>query len=273
MDTDAMMPVFAMEAPVPARTIIRPAICAMAGAALMLSDKLEVYQDDRNIEGMKRSAPVLFTVPGQLYSCQRRPVEWWLQEIDRPFDHWSVLARIQWGEKEKDKHVYHFKGAPQQEVKFADLGLEADREYLVCEFWNQKFLGKFKGSFTAPAMDENTGMDVFAIREARPHPWLISTTRHLSQGGVSLLDERWEGDRKVLYGKSSLVIGDPYVMTVHLPEGFRLQGVEVGGEKVEFANQTETATVRIIPSATKTVEWRMTFAKLWKSRRPVLQGG
>ena len=33
---------------------------------------------------------------------------------------------------------------------------------------------------------------VFAIREARPHPWVLSTTRHISQGGVDLLDERWD---------------------------------------------------------------------------------
>ena len=171
-----------------------------------------------------------------------------------------MLARIQWGQKEKDRHVYHFKGAPPQEVKFADLGLPADREYLVCEFWDQQFLGKFKGSFTAPAMDQNTGMDVFAIREVRPHPWVISTTRHLSQGGVSLLDERWDGARHVLSGKSSVIVGDPYVMTVHLPNGFRLQRAEVGGEMVEIANQTKTAAVRIAPSATKTVEWKMTFA-------------
>jgi len=259
MDEDAMMPVFGAEAPAPARTIIRPAICAMAGGVLMVSDKVEVYQDDRNLEGMKRSAPVLFTVPGQLYDCGRRTVPWWLQEIDRPFDHWSVLARIQWGEKEKDKHVYHFKGAPQQEITFADLGLPADREYLVFEFWNQKYVGKFAGSFTAPAMDNNTGMDVFAIREARPHPWVLSTTRHISQGGVSLLDVKWDGGAKTLAGKSAVVIGDPYVMTVHLPQGYRLKTAEADGEKVEFANQKETATVRIVPSATRTVEWKVTF--------------
>jgi len=57
MDTDAEMAVFGLDSPVPARSIIRPAICTMAGGVLMLSDKLEVYQDDRNIEGMKRSAP------------------------------------------------------------------------------------------------------------------------------------------------------------------------------------------------------------------------
>lgn len=261
MDTDAMMPVFGSAAPVPARSIIRPAICAMAGGVLMLSDKVEVYRDDGNIEGMKRSAPVLFTVPGQLYSCERRPMPWWLQEIDRPFDHWSVLARIQWGEKEKDRHVYHFKGASQQEVRFADLGLEADREYVVCEFWNQKFLGKFKGSFTAPAMDENTGMDVFAIREARAHPWVVSTTRHISQGGVSLLDERWDTQHKVLSGRSAVVMDDPYVMTVHLPDGYRLQSAEADGADVEIVNRKETAAVRIVPSATKTVAWKITFSR------------
>ena len=261
MDQDAMMRVFARTEPVSVRTIVRPAICALAGGALMVSDKVEAYQDDGNLEGMKRSAPVLFTVPGQLYSCGRRQVPWWLQEIDRPFDHWSVLARFQWGEKKKDKHEWELHGEPKQEVRFADLGLEADREYLVFEFWSQKFLGKSKGSFTAPAMDDNTGMQVFAIREARPHPWVISTTRHLSQGGVSLLDERWDGHRNVLSGESSVVIDDPYVLTVHLPGSSRLENAEVGGEKVEFKNQKETATVRIVPSATRTVKWKLTFAQ------------
>ena len=261
MDADAMMPVFAMEEPVPARTIIRPAICAMAGGVLMVSDKVEAYRDDRNIEGMKRSAPVLFTVPGQLYSCGRRPVQWWLQEIDRPFDHWYVLARFQWGEREKDKHVYRFKGLPPQEVKFADLGLPAEREYLVFEFWTQKFLGKAKGSFTAPAMDQNTGMQVFAIREARAYPWIISTSRHISQGGVDLLDVRWNDHDKTLAGRSSVVKGDPYLITIYLPERFRFMAAEADGEKVEMEKAGHSVTVRMIPSETKTVNWRIAFVK------------
>ena len=57
------------------------------------------------------------------------------------------------------------------------------------------------------------------------------------------------------------MVDDPYVLTVHLPEGFRLESAAVGGEKVEIADQTETATIRIVPSATKTLEWKMTFAK------------
>tara|TARA_B100001964_G_scaffold150432_1_gene165580 strand:+ start:19 stop:726 length:708 start_codon:yes stop_codon:yes gene_type:complete len=233
----------------------------MSGGALMVSDKVEVYQDDGHIEGMKRSAPVLFTVPGQLYSCGRTQAPWWLQEIDRPFDHWSVLARFQWGEekREEKKRTWELKGVANEKVAFADLGLYDDREYLVFEFWSQKFLGKSRGSFIAPAMDDNTGMQVFAIREARPHPWVVSTTRHITQGGVSLLNETWDDRSNVLSGRSAVVIGDPYVMTIHLPDGFRLKSAEIGGEKAEISNREHTGTVRIVPTASRKLDWRIQF--------------
>lgn len=273
MDPDAMMPVFATEEDAPVGTIIRPALCSMAGGVLMVSDKVEVYKDDWNLEGMKRSAPVLFTVPGQLYDySRRRPQQysmphcggeapWWLLEIDRPFDHWSVLARFQWGKRKKQKHEWELQGEPEQEIKFADLGLPADREYLVFEFWTQKFLGKSKGSFTAPAQDTNNGLQVFAIREARAHPWIISTSRHISQGGVDLLDVKWDGRVNTLSGRSAVVTGDPYVMTIHLPDGYRLHTAEVSGEKVVTKALPHAATVRITPAASKTVGWRIRFTR------------
>jgi len=102
---------------------------------------------------------------------------------------------------------------------------------------------------------------VFAIREARSHPWVISTTRYLSQGGVSLLDERWDYDHKALFGKSKLVIDDPYVRTAHLANSFRLEAAEVDGAKIDIDNGREIATIRIVPSATKTLEWKMTFTQ------------
>lgn len=46
-----------------------------------------------------------------------------------------------------------------------------------------------------------------------------------------------------------------------LPQGFRLQSAQVSGEKVESANQPETATARIVPPATKTVAWNMVSAR------------
>lgn len=228
-------------------TIVRPAVVAMAGGMLLVSDKAEVYRNDAHLEGMKRSAPVFFTVPGQLYNGGGDGT-WWLQEINRPFDHWSVLARFDWkGE-----------GAQEQELMFADLGLDPEREYLVFEFWTQQFLGRTKGSFKAPTQQPGN-LQVFAIREAREHPWILSTTRHLSQGGVSLSEIKWDTAAKTLSGKSAVVAGDPYVLTVHVPDGFQLTEAVTDAEKVAVVNRKETAAVRIVPSASKIVNWTIKF--------------
>ena len=94
---------------------------------LLLCDKPDVYRDDRNIEGARRSSPIMFSVPGQLYNFDeskssalvRTPREsimagatpapgdanqfgavcpWWLNEFNIPgVGQWNVLHRINWG--------------------------------------------------------------------------------------------------------------------------------------------------------------------------------
>ena len=128
-------------------TIIRPALASIAGCMLMLSDKPEVYQDEKNLIGIRRSSPVLFSVPGQLYDFDasktdllkttersaitsgsgKSPIDgdqhgkvcpWWLNEFNLPFDHWNVLHRLNWSADE----------AGPQRVRFQDLGLDAETE-------------------------------------------------------------------------------------------------------------------------------------------------
>jgi len=261
MDENAKMPVFGLNEPAPVRTVVRPAICCVSGGVLMVSDKVEVYTDDVNIEGMKRSAPVLFTVPGQLYDPGHAAATWWLQEIERPFDRWAVLSRIQWAKKREKEWKFDLKGLPEQEIKFADLGLDPDREYAVFEFWTQKYLGKRRESFTAPAMDTNDGMDVFVLREVREHPWVLSTTRHLSQGAVSLRDVQWDAATNTLSGKIAVIEGDPYTLTLSVPAGFKLSGAEMEDEQADTKSEAEIAAIRIVPSITKTLTWKASFTR------------
>ena len=47
--------------------VIRPVMTSMAGAQMLLTDKLEFYRDGSRLEGARRSAPILFSLPGQLY--------------------------------------------------------------------------------------------------------------------------------------------------------------------------------------------------------------
>lgn len=73
------------------------------------------------------------------------------------------------------------------------------------------------------------------------------------------MDVKWNGRDKTLSGTSSIVKGDPYVMTIHLPEGFRLKAAEADGKKVETEDLNRAVAVRINPSETKTVNWELAF--------------
>ena len=57
-----------------------------------------------------------------------------------------------------------------------------------------------------------------------------------------------------------MVARDPYVLTIHLPQGYRLRSAQASGVKAEIAHQAETATIRIVPSASQVVEWKLNFS-------------
>ena len=257
-------------------TIIRPALASIAGCMLMLSDKPEVYQNEENLTGIRRSSPVLFSVPGQLYDFDARktdilkstartaitsgsgnsPIDgdqrgkvcpWWLNEFNLPFDHWNVLHRLNWSADE----------AGPQHVRFQDIGLDADKEYLVFEFWTDRFLGSFKGSFEASVIGA-MGLHSYAIREKSDRPQIVSTNRHLSQGAADLETLAWESDH-TLTGRSRVVVGDRYVLTLHLPDGCSIRSASFDGKPAEITRDGAIARVAFLPTETDSAGWSIQF--------------
>jgi hypothetical protein len=260
----------------PADTIIRPALASIAGCMLMLSDKPTVYRDEANLEGLRRAAPVLFSVPGQFYDfddsktgnlvhmqrkditagAQPSPIDanqfgpvcpWWLNEFDRPFECWNVLHRLNWSDHPADTTL----------LKFEDMGLDRGKTYLVYEFWSRKFLGAFRGSVELPTI-KPMGLDSFAIREQLDHPQIVSTSRHLSQGGVDLVTVEWKNN--ILAGRSRVVTGDTYQIAVHVSPDFHLLTATMAGQPAEMTREGELARVSFVPAMTGEIEWQMTFS-------------
>lgn len=259
----------------PADTILRPTLASLSGSMLMLSDRADVYRKDANLEGLKRAAPVLFTVPGQLYDFdpsksdnvialnradvvqggppspidadqEGRVCPWWMLEINRPFENWAVLGRMNWSANE----------FAAEQVKFSDIGLASEAEYLVYEYWTKQFLGVCKGAFLAPPLNPK-GTQIFAIREVKGNPQVLSTSRHISQGGHDLDFAQWDPRAFSLAGLSKVVGGDPYEITVYAPSGYKLKdsrpsGAVADGELVKLAIQ---------PEKTGEIRWEIYFSK------------
>jgi hypothetical protein len=256
-------------------TIIRPALASMAGAMILVSDKPDVYANDRNLEGMKRSSPVLFSVPGQLYDYDPRksdtlktmtghrqesggpqgPIDadqkgdgcqLWVQEIERPFERWMVVARFAWD-----------RALPAQTLSFSDLGL-APGNYVVYEFWGNRLIESSRDTFEAEALQEKT-LRVYAIRKLVNHPQVLSTNRHLSQGCPDLELVKWSPAQKTLSGKSNVIKSDPYEVRIHVPKGFTVASALVNGQAAKPTVSGKVLTLGYTPSKTETIKWQVAF--------------
>jgi hypothetical protein len=254
--------------------VMRPVLVSMAGAQMLLTDKVEFYEDGSRLEGARRAVPVLFSLPGQLYDFDPTKTDhlvgglrnatggtysgpldadqwgvecpWWLMDISRPFGRWSVLAHMSG------------KALPATTVHFADLGLREDRKYLVYEFWSKQFLGAFRGSFPVAAQAPK-GTRVFAIREEEDRPQIVSTNRHITQGGVDLVEVRWVAGERRLSGESEVVARDRYAITVRVPAGFVLESAVMGGAAAKVEGNGEIMTVAVVPEKTGRIAWELKF--------------
>jgi len=262
-------------------TILRPALASIAGAMLMLSDKPEVYENDQNLIGLRRSSPVLFSVPGQLYDFDERKTDWlkkhkrteiktgkfpssmdgdqfgkvcsfWLNEFNKNNENWNVLHRINWpqGKKEKLKPTT---------VKFTDLGLDASKEYIVFEFWKEKLLGVMKDEIHLGEL-EYQGLESLAIREKLERPQLISTNRHLSQGAAEIEMIRWEENH--LKGRSHVIVDDEYVITLYVPNNYKFHSATVNGVSAKIIRKGHLLRIAYLPLETSSLSWDISFTKI-----------
>jgi hypothetical protein len=245
-------------------------VTSLTGSILLLTDKPELYRTAA-AEPALRAAPVLWTVPGQIFDVDpsrsgeigrvgaevsgsgprvfdaslRPTCDLFLLEIERPFEGWSVLGRT---------------GESVREIKFADLGLDAAKEYYVFEFWSKHLLGSFSGSFAPGPLDPQFRCQALAIRERSPHPQVLATSRHVTCGGTDLAELRWRDG--TLSGTSRVVAGDPYEIYFTEPEGYRMVSFESPGTAVGEAERTGVVLkIGWLPSASGPVAWLARFEK------------
>ncbi len=180
-------------------------LVGLTGTLLTFSDKPEQLSSEK-VKMLQRILPPLQTRPLELYEMNTSPPLWTL-EVDRPYDNWLIVANTS------------FSGQPKTSITFSELGLQRDKEYTVYNFWDQQFVGTFTNRFDCPPLS-NFDVQVYSIHEKKSHPWIASVNRHISQGGVSLIDVNYNQKTNVLSGKSKVVGNDTYKISVYHPENY-----------------------------------------------------
>ncbi|OGV63334.1 MAG: hypothetical protein A3K19_21840 [Lentisphaerae bacterium RIFOXYB12_FULL_65_16] len=227
----------------------RVSFTAMTGTPVTLGDHLPALQPER-VELLRRIMPVLDIHPMDL---DEHAMDAGLAVLNlvvaKPFEQWNVID------------VFNTTGdARHVRIDLAtDLHLAAGsgESYLVYDFWQKRFLGTHNRALELDLAP--FASTVLCIRRQMDRPQLLSTSRHISQGGHDLVSVHWDADRSVLTGTSQAVGGEPYTLTLHVPTGFATVRA-VSEVPSEFTPATDgIVTVTLRPHQAGQVAWSVVF--------------
>lgn len=226
---------------------------AIAGSTLFVEEAFDTTYPADRIELLKRISPPTMDVSYPVDLFIRKPAQVWNMPVERPFGNWNILAIFNYTEKGK-------RGAFTTKLDAVkDLRLEANKEYIVYEFWSKKLIGTFKDSFVTRAIN-TYDCDIYSIVEKKNEPVLISTSRHIRQMAFDIKSLAYVSDQKMLQGVSRQVAGDPYELRIYVPDGFTAKRVELSsGISANIKTDGNLLTVNFTPSAGNDVEWKIFF--------------
>ncbi len=197
------------------------------------------------------------------HGLQARPVDWldeplprmWLVTDERHSPRRDVIGLFNWGDA---PHAF--------EDSLERIGLPGGSKYLAFDFWAGAMLPPLEAALKVSLPPQSCA--VLAVRGLADHPQLLSTSRHVTQGMVDVVAERWDGDARQLSGVSRVVGGDDYELRVasYTSGGtWLLAGADVSAEDrqagVTVAVREEAGLVRatIRTPASREVHWQVSF--------------
>jgi hypothetical protein len=193
-------------------------VVALPGQLTFFGDKLTKLSPER-MRLLQQTLPVCDVRPLDLAPLDElKPV--WDLKIRRPFASWDVVSLFNWSDQPTTL-----------QVSFAQLGLDAAKEYLVRDFWSGEFLGPRKDLIELRLEPHSNRL--LAVHAALDRPQYLATDRHVSQGGVELNNMAWNQERAELVCTFNLVEKDPLTATFHVPPSFAFAQATAEGATVE----------------------------------------
>lgn len=141
------------------------------------------------------------------------------------------------------------------------LGHDAEGEYYLYDFWNDKLVGLVAGDKEVSQTLKPYQALTYSLHKKREHPQFLSTNRHIMQGYVDLSDVKWEGKSMTYAGSASVVGSEPFVITF-ANNGFTPGEVEVSSGKAEITDAGEgLSRMTLTNESNSDVKWSVSWSK------------
>jgi hypothetical protein len=190
---------------------VRATVVAFSGGHLMLSEDLREVDPER-LEMIRRLIPP--------YPEAARPLDLFASPFPEGYPaFWALPLKTGFGPMTA-LAVFNLTSRTQPyDIAPKMLGIEPGREFLALEWWQYRWLGRFKDKFRIEVPAEDVA--VIHAQPTQDVPSLVSISHHFTGGYIV---ENVEFDREVAALKGTLVTkpGLPVVLFGHLPEGWKL---------------------------------------------------
>ena len=222
---------------------VEATVVALPGQQTFAGDHLAELAPDR-VRLIQQALPVCDTRPAKLYP-QFGYLPVWDLHVARPFGDWHVVALFNRGDD-----------AATVGVDWSELGEPADRRFLGWEFWGGTFLGARTGrlEISVPARS----VRLVALQPDAGRPQFLTSDRHLTQGGVELKGQAWDG--RTLTATVEAIGGFPLTARFHVPKGFAFKGVRApAGVRAEARAEADGEVLAVTVAAEKTADVPLTL--------------
>jgi glycosyl hydrolase family 95/glycosyl hydrolase family 65 len=234
------------------RARLLPSFVAVSGQFFLSSDWLPDLPNDR-IEIMKRCMASHHGIARPVDAFDKALPSIWLATDSKSGTPRKVIGLFNW-----DTAALHIG------CTLSRAGLDDKKIYHAFDFWGNKALADISDSIAGDLPSESCR--IIAVRAKSDHPIVVSTSEHVTQGMIDLLNEKWESN--TLSGTSKLIGGDDYELRVaglHDGGEWKIEDARIvdnpGGVKIAVLPQTEEGWVRIVikSSGSQVVKWRLRF--------------
>jgi len=199
---------------------------AMSGGALFFSDDMDQLSPER-LELMSSLLPPILEAAA-VSDLLRESMPSTLELVlERAFESWSVVARINWSGRRQDLSV--------------DLPAGCWHAF---EFWDSRYYGEHENDLRLERVPPH-GVRLFALRQVLERPQLVGSTFHYSMGGREIEDAKFDEPSRTLRVQLAPVARRGGKVFVHASRGFRFERATLDGEAVDVTSDGELLAVAL----------------------------
>ncbi|MFA6449472.1 MAG: hypothetical protein WCX65_08395, partial [bacterium] len=230
---------------------------ALSGQSVETADAPDALEGDR-LRLTRVAMPVYRGSARPLDLFTRDLPETLALKVDKPFGGWNVVGLFNWGENSGPDGPIP---AAEREIRvdFAQLGVAKGAAVRAYDFWNDKYLGEFKGGFSALLKPREAA--VVALQPALARPQFLATNRHITMGATDIKSIAWDSKTKTLSGAQSAVAGFEYHLAFYVPKGYKFKAAKLsaGAAKTGLSNGGKVMDLRFTPVKSGDLKWKLTF--------------